>query len=112
MKSGKNFKHGIERTRRLIDGGLKEGFSAEDFKAVIDKKCAQRRGDPDREKYLRPETLFGVKFEGYLNEKPTAEKAREAERPKSANSFVKYSQRSYDYEKLERLMRERDAGGP
>ena len=112
LKSGKNFKHGIERTRRLIDGRLKEGFSAEDFKAVIDKKCAQWRGDPDREKYLRPETLFGVKFEGYLNEKPTAEKDRGTERPKSANSFVKYSQRSYDYEKLERLMRERDAGGP
>ena len=112
LKSGKNFKHGIERTRRLIDGRLKEGFSAEDFKAVIDKKCAQWRGDPDREKYLRPETLFGVKFEGYLNEKPTAEKDRGTERPKSANSFVKYSQRSYDYERLERLMRERDAGGP
>lgn len=47
---------------------MSEGFNVDDFKAVIDKKCADWL-KTDMEKYLRPETLFGTKFEGYLNEK-------------------------------------------
>ena len=40
----------------------------DDFKKVIDKKCAEWKGG-DMEKYLRPETLFKrSKFESYLNE--------------------------------------------
>ena len=35
--------------------------------AVIDKKCAEWLHDPKMRAYLRPETLFGAKFEGYLN---------------------------------------------
>jgi hypothetical protein len=34
---------------------------------VIDKKCQEWLGDPKMQQYLRPETLFGTKFEGYLN---------------------------------------------
>lgn len=54
------------KTRQLIKARLKEGFSLADFHTVIDKKCAEWRGT-EWERYLRPETLFGVKFEGYLN---------------------------------------------
>ena len=65
--SGKNFRAGTPKTKALIKARLNEGFSVNDFKAVIDKKYKQWRGG-DMEKYIRPETLFGTKFEGYLNE--------------------------------------------
>ena len=41
-------------------------YNIEDFFAVIDKKCTEWQGT-DMEQYLRPETLFGSKFERYLN---------------------------------------------
>ena len=39
----------------------------EDFENVIEKKCAAWKGT-EMEQYLRPETLFGTKFESYLNQ--------------------------------------------
>ena len=42
----------------------------EDFQRVIDNKCADWKGT-EWEKYLRPATLFGTKFESYLNQKQT-----------------------------------------
>ena len=53
-------------TQKHIKARLNEGFTIEDFKTVIDKKAAEWKGTP-MEQYLRPETLFGTKFEGYLN---------------------------------------------
>jgi len=40
----------------------------EDFKTVIDKKCVEWMNDEKMEKFLRPVTLFGPKFESYLNQ--------------------------------------------
>lgn len=59
------------KTKSLISARQKEGFTLEDFKTVIDKKSAQWGKDPKMSAYLRPETLFGNKFESYLNEKIT-----------------------------------------
>lgn len=53
-------------TQKHINARLKEGFTVEDFKTVIDKKTAEWKGT-EMAQYLRPETLFGTKFEGYLN---------------------------------------------
>ena len=53
--------------QKYIDARLNEGFTVENFITVIDKKCAEWLGT-DMEKYLRPETLFGNKFESYLNQ--------------------------------------------
>ncbi|WP_348774385.1 conserved phage C-terminal domain-containing protein [Cytobacillus firmus] len=33
--------------------------------------------DPQNSRYLRPESLFGSKFEAYLNQKPQAEQLQE-----------------------------------
>jgi len=66
-KCNKNFKHTTKSTQRLINARLNEGFSLDDFKKVIDIKSSQWLGT-DMEKYLRPQTLFGTKFESYLNE--------------------------------------------
>lgn len=67
---GKNFKINSKATVRKIEARLKEGFTVEDFQRVIDKKASQWLNDPHWSKYLRPETLFGTKFESYLNEAP------------------------------------------
>lgn len=67
-RTGKHFKTNVDKTKRYIKARIKEGFDIEDFKKVIEIKCRTWMGT-DMEKYLRPETLFGTKFEGYLNEK-------------------------------------------
>lgn len=72
-KTGKNFKSGVAKNRDLIKARLKEGYSLEDFKKVIDIKVAEWLNDEAMSKFLRPETLFSNKFEGYLNQKPKQE---------------------------------------
>ncbi len=73
-KTGKNFQESSKKTQSLINARIKEGAKPDDFKTVIDNKTNQWAGTED-EKYLRPHTLFGNKFEGYLNEKPVNGKA-------------------------------------
>lgn len=73
-KANKNYKHNSDKTRRFIDARLNEGFTLEDFKKVIDNKCRSWLNDERMNQYLRPETLFGTKFESYLNETPVSEK--------------------------------------
>ena len=65
--TGKNFRANSEKTRSVIKTRLSEGFTIANFKTVIFKKCQEWIGT-SQEKYLRPETLFGNKFEGYLNQ--------------------------------------------
>lgn len=76
QKAGTGYKHTTAKTRKTIHARLEEGFKIEDFRTVIDKKCAEWIGDPKMERYLRPETLFGTKFEGYLNAKVTKQQTR------------------------------------
>lgn len=64
--AGTNYRASSKKTQSCIHARLKEGFTIEDFKIVIDKKCTEWIGT-EYEKFLRPETLFGTKFEGYLN---------------------------------------------
>ena len=61
------------KTQTLIKARLREKYELEDFKIVIDKKCKEWLGT-DMEKYLRPETLFGNKFESYLKQKTPIKK--------------------------------------
>ena len=65
--TGSKYKASTDKTRRLIAARLAEGFTLEDFKTVISKKAKEWQGT-DMAQYLRPETLFGTKFEGYLNQ--------------------------------------------
>ncbi len=67
--AGTKFKATSKKTQQLIDARMNEGYTLDDFKTVIQKKCAKWKDDPKMCEYLRPETLFGNKFEGYLNEK-------------------------------------------
>ena len=78
QKAGTNYKPTTKSTQRVIDARINEGFSIEDMLKVIDIKTIDWKGT-DYEKYLRPETLFGNKFEGYLNSKPKETKQQEPE---------------------------------
>lgn len=68
-KTRKSFKPTTGQTKRLITARWKDGFSIDDFKAVIDTMAKQWLGNEKMERYLRPETLFGTKFEGYLQQR-------------------------------------------
>lgn len=57
----------VSENIRLISGLYDKGYKFEQFKVVIDKKCKDWIGT-EQEKYLRPATLFGNKFDQYLNQ--------------------------------------------
>lgn len=63
-----SYKPTSQKTRKYISARIREGFKFEDFQRVHRIKCAEWKGT-DMEKYLRPETLYGTKFESYLNQK-------------------------------------------
>ncbi len=63
-----HYKPNAAKTKALIQARLKEGFSVDDFKQVHIIKYAEWSGT-DFEKFLRPETLYSNKFDGYLNQK-------------------------------------------
>ena len=71
LKTKSHYKYSTNKTIACIKARWREGFRLEDFKKVIDNKSKEWLGDPKYENYLRPETLFGNKFEGYLNSKST-----------------------------------------
>lgn len=70
-KTNSHYRPTSKATRRLIKARYNEGFTDIDFKSVIDKKCAEWLQDGNMVQYLRPETLFGTKFEAYLNQPDT-----------------------------------------
>ena len=82
--TGKSYKF-IESNTKLVDARFNEGYSVDDFKTVIDKKVNEWQGT-DMSKFIRPQTLFGTKFDGYLNQEVK-------------NSRLKYTG-SKDYENL------------
>jgi predicted phage replisome organizer/uncharacterized phage protein (TIGR02220 family) len=108
QKAGTNYKHSSKATQKHINGRLADGFTFDDFKAVIDKKVTEWnhepiKGEKDMRQYLRPETLFGTKFEGYLN---TASSTKIQAQPKQSK-FNQYPQRTYtaqDYANLEKKL--------
>ena len=70
-KTNSHYRPTSKATRRLIKARYNEGFTDADFKTVIDKKCTEWLQDANMAQYLRPETLFGTKFEAYLNQPDT-----------------------------------------
>lgn len=86
QKAGTSYRASSKKTRSLIHARVKEGFTLDDFKVVIDKKCTEWL-KTDMAQYLRPETLFGTKFEGYLNAKVT----RSTQRPQQATQQNEYN---------------------
>ena len=70
QKAGREYRASSKKTRDLIKARIRDKFSVDDFMRVIDNMCDEWLGDKKMQAYLRPETLFGTKFESYLNRKP------------------------------------------
>lgn len=70
QQTGRHFKDTTTVTRDLIKARWDQDFRLEDFKTVIKNKTSGWLNDPHYCNFLRPQTLFGTKFEAYLNEKP------------------------------------------
>lgn len=69
-RMGTHYTYRNRNINSLISARLKEGFTVEDFKTVIDNKIASWKGT-EWEQFIRPKTLFAPShFEEYLNEKP------------------------------------------
>lgn len=67
QKTGSKFKPTTKPYVQAIRSRLKEGYTVDDFKTVIDKKCREWKGTK-LEKYLTPKTLFAPShFDTYLN---------------------------------------------
>jgi uncharacterized phage protein (TIGR02220 family) len=66
-QSGKKYSSNSSTYKNLINSRLKDGYKIDDFKRVIDIKC-KKWLNTSMEDYLRPQTLFSNKFEGYINE--------------------------------------------
>ena len=97
IKANTSYRTTTKNTQTLIKSRMNEGFTVEDFKKVIDSKSNEWL-NTDFEKYLRPATLFGGKFENYLNEAnkkaPTAigTQKNNLVNPNICNPRRKYSQ--------------------
>ena len=65
-KTGSSFRSTSKATQKLIHARMNEGFEVEDFIKVIDNQTAKWLNS-EWAQYLRPSTLFGTKFENYLN---------------------------------------------
>ena len=72
--AGTAYRPTSKKTRQLIHARWTEGYRAEDFSAVIETMAQEWGDDPKMCAYLRPETLFGSKFEGYLNRRRATRK--------------------------------------
>ena len=111
-KVGVMYKASNTKTINLVKARLKDGFTIEDFKTVIDKKVKSWKGTAF-EQYLTPFTLFGDKFEVYLNQKIV--KSDESKNnnsygnkiSSSSNKKLKFDNfkgREYDYDELEKKL--------
>ena len=96
-KANTKFRASTKNTQSYINARVREGYKLEDFIIVIDIKCDDWLGT-DWERYLRPATLFGTKFENYLNEANkkapvgAGTKKNNSVNPSVCNSRRKYAQ--------------------
>ena len=91
-KTGKHFRKSIANTTRVINARIKEGFTVDDFKAVVDKKVIEWGKDERMKQYLRPQTLFGTKFESYLNQDLVEHKTQTDKAIDVAKNVIEYYQ--------------------
>lgn len=72
---GSDYKLTSEKTRSLLRARLRE-YRIDDIRAVIVKKHKEWKGT-EFERFLRPETLFGNKFESYFQQKEVVPKSEQ-----------------------------------
>jgi len=107
-KTSSHYRSTSKATRRLIKARYNEGFTDIDFKTVIDKKCAEWLQDANMVQYLRPETLFGTKFEAYLNQPDTGSIPRRNYGSKPVRKATNWDQYQHQQQPKERRLTQQE----
>ena len=97
--TGRNFRQ-TDANMKHIRARLREGFTPDDFNAVITFKNAQWSARADMKAYLRPETLFGAKFDAYLQEARQAQAARPVVEEGASGAYANYLKYAAKYSAL------------
>ena len=92
-KTGSKYRPNTDATKKHINARLDEGFTVDDFKTVIDIKTDEWLGDKDMQKFLRPQTLFGTKFESYLNQESLSKKEKVEESAADDEEYKAFMER-------------------
>ena len=86
----------------MITARLEEGYTVEDFKVVITKKCKEWKNDPKMSTFLRPSTLFAPShFDEYLNQTEAKEKIVECSK---GFSMINRDESEIDFSALEKRL--------
>lgn len=96
LKTGSKFKPTTKPYIQAIRSRLKEGYTVDDFKTVIDKKCNEWKGTK-LEKYITPKTLFAPShFDTYLNGNETAAMTDTERKVAELNALIDAVERGTD----------------
>lgn len=96
FKTGSKFKPTTKPYVQAIRSRLKEGYTVDDFKTMIDKKCREWKGTK-LEKYLTPKTLFAPShFDTYLNSNETAAMTDTEKKVAELNALIDAVERGTD----------------
>ena len=96
LKTGSKFKPTTKPYVQAIRSRLKEGYTVDDFKTVIDKKCREWKGTK-LEKYLTPKTLFAPShFDTYLNSNEMAAMTDTERKVAELNALIDAVERGTD----------------
>lgn len=88
--TGKRYRDTESSFRRYVRARWREGFILEDFFYVHKVKSGQWLNDLENNKYLRPETLYGNKFQGYRNEPENSAVPNNLEGVKAQEAWCKF----------------------
>lgn len=91
-KVGSRYRYNSEGNNKHIRARLNENYTVDDFKVVIDNKVADWLNS-NMEQFLRPATLFGNKFDQYLNQRTYKSPQSEVTRKEWDGKF--YSDEKY-----------------
>jgi uncharacterized phage protein (TIGR02220 family) len=97
--TSRNFRQ-TDANMKYIRARLREGFTPDDFNAVIAFKTSQWSARADMKAYLRPETLFGAKFDAYLQEARQAQAARPVVEEGASGAYANYLKYAAKYSAL------------
>ena len=67
-EDGEGFSPRAKKNVELISALIRDGYTLNDLKTVIEKKCDAWLTDPVMKSNLRPSVLFGDRFDEYLHE--------------------------------------------